>query len=224
MKSLAILLISTSVLAFEEPDDVQKTPEEAAFEKRFNELADLGTTLNHLPTPANPWGSPNPDAPAELQQFAFMVGRSECTAPLKGINPSSPNQVLENKMVWFAYYALDGRAIRDEFYAMGSNGEQTRAFDTIANEWWVTWATVPGLVSLTPEPKPKRGSFTATQIDGDMVMVSPAVDSKGVDYITTVTFFDITDESFEWKSENIYPDNSIQTASMSCHKVAGPNH
>ena len=152
-----------------------------------------------------------------------MVGRHECTQYFTGINPNNPDQELQGDLLWLAYYALDGRAIRDEFYSMGSNGEQTRAYDSYAKEWWVTFATVPGVVSLAPEPKPGRGTFSAVQNDkGHMVMTTPSKDADGVDVINTITFFQITNDGFEWKSENVYPDKSVNTGNITCRKVAGP--
>jgi hypothetical protein len=199
--------------------------EDEAFEKRFEEVSKLGVTLEHHPALDGPWGSPNPDAAREIQQFAFMIGRHECTQYFKGMNPGNPDQELEGDLLWLAYYALDGRAIRDEFYSMGGNGEQTRAYDSFAMEWWVTYATVPGVVNLTPEPKPKRGSFTAVQNEkGHMVMTTPAKDANDNDIIRTITFYDINNGGFEWKSENVYADKSINTGSISCRKVAGPGH
>jgi len=224
MKILAIVLLFTTVPGTQLSWASTLSPEDLAFENQFKEYSKLGVTLNHLPSPESPWGSPNPDAAPELQQFAFMVGRHDCIQPLTGINPNNPEQVLENDMVWLAYYALNGRAIRDEFYSMGGNGEQTRAYDTFAEEWWVTWATVPGPVSLVPEPKPNRGTFSASQVDEDMVMKAPpSTDQEGQEFVTTITFFGISDDGFEWKSENVYEDKLIQTASMSCKKVAGPD-
>lgn len=194
-----------------------------AFEKRFKELSKMGVTLEHHPALDGPWGSPNPDAAPELQQFAYMVGRHECTQYFTGLNPNNPNQELEGDLLWLAYYALDGRAIRDEFYSMGGNGEQTRAYDSFAKEWWVTFATVPGVVSLVPEPKPKRGSFSAVQnSEGHMVMTTPSKDTTGADFIKTITFYEIADNGFEWKSERVYPDKTVKAGKMTCRKVAGP--
>lgn len=199
------------------------SPEDEAFEKRFKEISTLGVTLDHHPALDGPWGSPNPDAAPELQQFAFMVGRHDCTQYFTGMNPNNPKQKLEGELLWLAYYALDGRAIRDEFYSMGGNGEQTRAYDSFAKEWWVTYATVPGVVQLTPEPKPKRGSFTAVKNDKDhMVMTTPLQDADGADFMRTITFYDITDDGFEWTSDNVYDDKSVNTGNISCRKVAGP--
>ena len=90
------------------------TTEDEAFEKRFKEISDLGVTLKHHPALDGPWGSRNPDAAPEMQQFAFIVGRHECTQYFDGMNPSNPDQKLEGDLLWLAYYALDGRAIRDE--------------------------------------------------------------------------------------------------------------
>ena len=122
MNSLAALVFITALSSAQDPVTPMLSPEEVAFENRFNELSKAGVTLDHLPTQDSPWGNPNPDAEPELQQFAFMVGRSHCIQPLTGINPNSPDQILKNDLVWLAYYALDGRAIRDEFYSLASNG------------------------------------------------------------------------------------------------------
>jgi len=198
------------------------TEQEIAFEKRFMQLSKIGVTLNHRATPDNQWGSPHPDAPPELAQFAFMVGHHDCIQTMTGINPQSPSQVLKGDLSWYAHYALDGRAIRDEYYSMGGNGEQTRAYDPWAKEWWVTFATVPGAVQLTPQPKPGRGSFTAIKNGDDMVMTTPATDTEGVEYIRSITFFNIRQDGFDWKSENVYTDKTINTGNISCQKTAGP--
>ena len=181
-------------------------------------------TLNHHPALDGPWGSPHPDAPEELSQFAFMVGRHECTQPMQGVNPKNPQQQVEGKMLWLAYYALDGRAIRDEYYGMTNNGEQTRAYDKYAKEWWVTYATVPASVSLVAEPKPHRGSFTAQQQkNGDMVMTSKSRDNVGTKFDKTITFYNINKDGFEWRSDKVYSDKVVNTSNMSCKKVAGPS-
>ncbi len=225
MKSCAVIMLLSAFAASSSMAAGQPSSEDEAFEKRFEEISRLGVTLEHHPTLDGPWGSPNPDAAPEIQQFAFMVGRHECTQFFKGMNPGNPDQELEGDLLWLAYYALDGRAIRDEFYSMGGIGEQTRAYDSFGKEWWVTYATVPGVVNLTPEPKPKRGSFTAVRNDkGHMVMTTPSKDAKDVDMVRTVTFYDINDDGFEWKSENVYADESINTGIISCRKVAGPGH
>ena len=186
------------------------------------ELSRQGVDLKYRATPDNQWGSPHPDAPPELQQFAFMVGHHDCIQTMTGVNPQSPDQVLKGDLSWYAHYALDGRAIRDEYYSMGSNGEQTRAYDLWAKEWWVTYATVPSVVQLVPEPKPGRGSFSAVKQGESMVMTTPATDASGAEFTRTITFFDIRGDGFEWKSENVYANKTVQTGQISCSKTAGP--
>lgn len=219
----AITLFSTLVISCAMAAEAL-SPQDEAFEKRFKELSKAGVTLEHHPAQDGPWGSPNPDAAPELQQFAFMVGRHDCTQYFTGMNPNNPDQDLEGELLWLAYYALDGRAIRDEFYSMGGNGEQTRAYDSFAKKWWVTFATVPGVVNLVPEPKPKRGSFFAVKNDeGNMVMTTPSQDPDGAEFTKTITFSEITDSGFSWKSEKVYANSVVMTGNMTCRKVAGPN-
>ena len=55
-------------------------------------------------------------------------------------------------------------------------------------------------------------------------MTASAKDGSATDFIKTITFYDINNGGFEWKSENVYADKSINTGNISCRKVAGPGH
>ena len=55
-----------------------------------------------------------------------------------------------------------------------------------------------------------------------MVMTTPSKDTTGADFTNTITFYEITDNGFEWKSERVYPDKTVKTGNMTCRKVAGP--
>jgi len=228
--AITTLFMSIPLLHAQEPSaqsepsaDNAPSAEDVVFEQRFKEISKQGVQLDYGISDKNPWGAPNPGAAPELQQFAFMVGQHNCMQALRGINPNNPDQEYQGDLKWFAYYALDGRAIRDEFYSMGGHGEQTRAYDSFAKEWWVTFATVPGMVQLVAEPKPGRGSFSAAKRGVDMVMTSEGTDSKGDSFTQTITFYQIRKDGFKWKSDNVYPDRTINTGSMSCKKVAGPD-
>lgn len=61
----------------------------------------------------------NPNAPAELSGFAFLVGRWRFDAKFKSAN----EEWQEFQGTWLGHYILDGYAMADEYRMIGSSGE-----------------------------------------------------------------------------------------------------
>jgi hypothetical protein len=62
---------------------------------------------------------PNPNAPAELSRFAFLIGRWKFDAKFK--LPDGEWQTFHG--TWLGHYILDGYAITDEYRMIDSSGE-----------------------------------------------------------------------------------------------------
>ena len=62
---------------------------------------------------------PNPNAPAELSRFAFLIGRWKFDAKFK--LPDGEWQTFHG--TWLGHYILDGYAIADEYRMIDSFGE-----------------------------------------------------------------------------------------------------
>lgn len=215
---LALLPGASALAAQEEPPSA----EERGWLARFRGLSELGASTEYDPDDEHPWGRPHPDAPDELEQFAFLVGEFDCAIRLEGLNPHDPDEVLEGDMTWRGFYAFNGRGIRDEFYSMSSVGQQLRLFDPETGRWEVTWATAPGLVDLGAS-LPNHGTFTARrEPDGSMVMMAEARDARGRLYTNRVTFSHIGEGGFEWAAERVYPDEvRPQGSPISCVRTGG---
>lgn len=217
--------VAAALLGAQDTDPAEIDIEAAdAWSARFDAIVEAGALTPHNPSPDNPWGEMNPAAPAETAQFAFMVGRFDCTFPTVGMNPHDPERVETNRMTWQAFYALNGMAIRDEFYGSASYGEQTRVWDDVAGEWMITFQTSPALVNIRPgPPRPVRGEFSATQIGDAMVMVRNRTDAQDRAYINHVTFHTITEDGFLWKSERLYGESDpYLEMEITCVRVDGP--
>ena len=87
------------------------------------------------------YGHPNPNAPRELSQFAFLIGKWRCEAKIKGENGSW--QLF--KATWVARYILDGYVIADEYRMMDSTGklvmlgQNYRSYNTDKKAWVMKW-------------------------------------------------------------------------------------
>jgi len=90
---------------------------------------------------AEEFGRPNPNAPAALSRFAFLIGKWRCEAKLKSADESW--QTLE--AAWLGRFILDGYAIADEYRMMSSSGElivlgmNFRTYDAVKRTWNIRW-------------------------------------------------------------------------------------
>jgi len=90
---------------------------------------------------AEEFGRPNPNAPAALSRFAFLIGKWRCEAKLKSADGSW--QTLE--ATWLGRFILDGYAIADEYRMMSSSGEfivlgmNFRTYDGARKVWNIKW-------------------------------------------------------------------------------------
>jgi hypothetical protein len=84
---------------------------------------------------------PNPNAPAALSQFAFLIGKWRFDAKFK--SPKGEWQTFRG--TWMGRYILDGYAIADEYKMLGSGGEvivhgmNFRVYDAAKRVWNIKW-------------------------------------------------------------------------------------
>ena len=65
------------------------------------------------------FGAPNPNAPPELAQFAFLIGRWQCESRIK----MPDGQILRSSAEWIGRYILDGYAIAEEYRQWDEAGD-----------------------------------------------------------------------------------------------------
>ena len=181
-----------------------------------------GATLscgNQKPEESSPiqeelfFGELNPNAPAETIQFGQLVGEWNVIS-----FDSIPNEGWhESKATWIYRYILDGYAVediwREKFSDYTNNtknigrdftGINIRIFDPTAKIWNITW--------IENGKNTMINNITAKMNDkGDIVM--------GSGQTSEVTFYDITEDSFEWKFEVLKDDKRILYSKMSASRL-----
>jgi hypothetical protein len=87
------------------------------------------------------FGKPNPNAPAALPRFAFLIGGWRCETRVRSANGEW--QTLQ--ATWLGRFILDGYAIEDEYRMTGSSGElivlgmNFRTYDAAKQIWNIKW-------------------------------------------------------------------------------------
>lgn len=141
-------------------------------------------------------------APAEAEQFAFMVGSWEVTVMPK-VNSLAARIHGQPKLLgtWKAWRAFDGFGIEDELRIIDGSGNPAslthtmRLFDAAQGKWTQTTLDV------------YRGRFTAasgTFRDGEIVLRSASRDNEGKPVIQRVRFYDITATGFKSQTDRSY--------------------
>jgi hypothetical protein len=115
------------------------------------------------------YGARNPDAPKELEVFAFLIGKWEGTGRARLANGT----FAESPYTWIGRYVLDGTAIADEGHTVAPDGKpylgiSLRQYDASRKTWIVEFVNVTNSFVR----KQVNGVSGAVTVDGRTVTVS----------------------------------------------------
>jgi hypothetical protein len=141
----------------------------------------------------------NEEAPAELLHWNKLIGHWRTSE--EGLSPDGSGWKASEAADWSFYWALDGWAIRDEYFspplseqvnppAKRQMGTNIRVYNVDKKQWLMAWIDAQAKTV---------GVYTAQSNEHGIVMLSVGKLPSGK--YGRITFFDIKDNSFEWKSE-----------------------
>jgi len=156
------------------PAETQEQPEEKP--------AAVDVDTRFAPSPAYPFGRPNPDAPPELAQFAFFVGEFDCIDTIRqadGTRVSFP-------AIWNARYFLNGFGIQDHYWTPRFFTSNIRIFDPESKIWKVAFFRMPG--------------YQSSRWEGKKVGEEIHIRNEGRTDGPALTFHNISEGGFDWHS------------------------
>jgi hypothetical protein len=149
------------------------------------------------------YGKRNPNAPAALSRFAFLIGKWHGDAKLK-----RDEQIWENlKVTWEGRYILDGYAIADEYRMTTAAGElmvlgtNFRAYDSTKKAWNIKWlnALAGTWVELGPQ---ELGGVKADENAITYLMKEDRGGKSAAAHVfTRATYTNISENHFTWRGE-----------------------
>lgn len=183
---LALLCITMTIgLAAIAPSalsDSSDAPTDNTPRARVTDRTDGEPSTSYAPSPAHPFGRPHPDAPKELEQFAFMVGEFDCIDEIRQPDGS----MLRFRAIWNARYFLNGHGIQDEYWTPTFYTSNIRIYDPKTKRWNVTFFRMPGYQS----------GVWHGQKEGDKLVMRQGDKTSG----PGLTFHNITADGFDWHS------------------------
>jgi len=144
------------------------------------------------------YGNPNPKAPPELSQFAFIIGKWRCDARVKGEDGTwQPYQAT-----WVGRYILDGYVIADEYRMTNQKGElivhgmNFRSYSVEKKTWVMRWLSATGSFWVELGPEKLGGVRVAPK-----TITFNLIDTFAPDALTRVSFSNISESHFTWTEE-----------------------
>lgn len=164
----------------------------------FSQLA--GESTIHRAGPGQVFGKLNPEAPPQTADFDPLIGLCDCRSLSRNPDGSWQDTVA---MVWQFKYILNGTAVQDEVWRDGNYASSIRQFHKDSSRWIVTYYSYP-LVGFKPGVW-----YGEKQENGNILLSQPQTAPNGMQGFSTLTFYDISEQGFNWKGEWIKDDNTI---------------
>jgi hypothetical protein len=166
------------------------------------------------------FGTLNPNAPAELSQFAFLIGNWNFQAKVN----MPDGQSHPFKGTWRGRYILDGYAISDEYRMTDLSGKlivlglNLRSYDANKQAWNIKWLNALAGTWTTLAPS----GLGAVRSDGQSMIYAfketAPVDSAHV--YTRATYRNVSETRFTWTGEKSADGNAwSEFMVVDCEKV-----
>ena len=167
--------------------------------------------------PPTTYGSPNPDAPDQIGDYAELIGTHQCSSAQRAPDETFPDPIQAK---WRFKYIFDGHAVQDETWKEdGTYTSSIRQYNPDSSAWMVTYfASGPG----APSPPTWQGSRDGNEIVLRRSQKSP----NGLDGISRLTFSNISEGGFEWIGEWVSLDGSVVFPfwRIGCTKIEDDEH
>ena len=148
--------------------------------------------FEYEPSADHPFGRPNPEAHANLSDFAPMIGECDCISEQR--NPDGTWQDAV-KMTWRFKYIMNGLAIQDEtLKESGAHAGSIRQVHPESGKWHVYY--------YSQNSVPDSLSTWVGGNNGDSIVLSmPQKAPNGMEGVSRLTFYDISADGFKWIGE-----------------------
>lgn len=155
----------------------------------------------YQPTPDSPLGKRNPNGPAELAQYEFLIGDwdVDMTWYLDG------KTATKSFAKWHNHWIINGNAVMLEWRGPQYTGAEIRQWDPQQGKWVG--------VNIYPDFGADMVPVVSEKV-GDTMTVKMDLATPEGNMINRETYYDITPNSFKMKSEHSSDDGQTWTRGM----------
>ena len=155
---------------------------------------------DYEPSKDFPFGRINPVAPQQIKDFAPMIGICDCQSLSRNPDGSWQDTI---PMIWKFKYIMNGTAVQDEVWRSENRyAGSIRQYQADSSKWVVTYFSYPA-VSTSP------GVWLGGKVGKDIILKMDQKAPNGTEGYSRLTFYDMTEEGFNWKGEWVSKDETI---------------
>ncbi|MFD2589005.1 hypothetical protein ACFSQJ_18920 [Croceitalea marina] len=156
---------------------------------------------DYEPSPENPFGAPNPEAPKELLDYAPLIGECDCKSQSRKQDQTWAEPI---PMKWRFKYIMNGMAIQDEtLKADGRHSGSIRQFIADSTKWYVHYYSAAA-------PTPTLGTWKGGKTkEGAIVLYKDQKAPNGTEGYSRLTFSNINEKGFKWIGEWVDTTESV---------------
>ena len=156
---------------------------------------------DYEPNHQYPYGRLNPSSPTGTGDFDMLIGTCECKSVSRNQDGSWQDTL---RMEWQFKYIMNGTAVQDEVWRENDMmAGSIRQFNADSAKWYVSYYTNTNIPASLPA---WSGSKNA---EGNIVLYRDQKAPNGMEGFSRLTFYDISNNGFNWKGEWISKDDSV---------------
>ena len=155
-------------------------------------------------SPDHTFGLPDTSYAPQMLDWSPMIGECECKS-LSRIDQNTWADTVD--MIWRFKYIMNGKAVQDEtLKADGKHAGSIRQYNVDSSRWYVHYYTSATAVGALPA---WEGNVTD---GGDIVLYNDQKAPNGMEGKYKITFYNISENGFDWLGEWVSPDESFKYA------------
>ncbi|WP_420575695.1 hypothetical protein [Ekhidna sp.] len=148
---------------------------------------------DYEPSSKNPFGSPNPNGPEELNDWKLLIGQCTC----KSVSRIDQNTWADTVMMtWTFKYIMNGMAVQDETLKKdGAHSGSIRQFNSDSSKWYVHYYSSSSAVTKLPSWEGSKKE------NGHIILYREQPAPNGNPGYYRLTFSNISEEGYDWVGE-----------------------
>lgn len=172
-------------------------------------LLDAQSNYEYEPSEAHPFGLPNPEAPAQIKDFAPLIGECNCKSTARNADQTWQETAVD--MTWRFKYIMNGFGVQDEtLKADGGHSGSIRQFSQDSSKWFVHYYSNQGVT-------PVLSAWSGTKNEeGKIILYREQKAPNGTEGFYKINFYDISEAGFKWLGEWV---NTAETFSFPTWKI-----
>jgi hypothetical protein len=147
---------------------------------------------NYEVSKSNPFGLPNPEAPAQIKDYQPLIGICDCKSTTRK-QDGTWNDAED--IIWTWKYIMNGMGVQDATLKPdGNHSGSIRQYIADSSKWYVHWYSSRSPSTVFPV-------WEGNKQDDKIVLYKEQTAPNGMEGFYRLTFYDMSETGYNWIGE-----------------------